>query len=452
MIHKYKFKDKYIVLDVNSGSVHVVDKIIYDILDYYDDNHSDLDYGILYGLLNQEYSPESIKEALEEIQYLEGEKLLFADDDFITEDLLSKKEPVVKALCLHVAHDCNMKCKYCFASQGSFQGTKELMSLEIGKKAIDFLIEQSGNRRNLEVDFFGGEPLLNFDVVKELVAYGRETEKKKGKNIRFTITTNGIALDEEKIEYINENMENVILSIDGRPEINDYMRTTLNDKGTFNLIIDNYQKFIEKRTKKLYYVRGTFTKNNLDFSKDVLFLTEQGFKNVSVEPVVVSEDVDYRLTEEDLPTIFGEYDKLADFYIQQGRENKDYEFFHFNLDLNQGPCVIKRVSGCGAGTEYMAIAPNGDLYPCHQFVGVEEFKIGNLLDENLDNPLYDTFNSAHIYTKEKCKSCWAKFYCSGGCHASAYNMNQDIHEPYFMACEMERKRIECAIGIKAVLD
>lgn len=447
MLHKYKFKDSYIVLDVNSGAVHVVDEIIYDILDYYGTKDQDK----MYENLTERYSEIEINEALEDIKYLEKEKMLFSDDSHITDEMIYDKKPIVKALCLHVAHDCNMKCRYCFGSQGSFHGTRELMSLEVGKKSLEFLMKHSGSRRNLEVDFFGGEPLMNFDVVKELVAYGRKIEKEYNKNIRFTITTNGLLLDDAKIDYINEHMENVILSIDGRPEVNDYMRRTWNDQGTYDLIIDNFKNFVDKRKDELYYVRGTFTKENLDFSEDVIFLIEQGFKNVSVEPVVVSEDIEYGLKDNDIEQILSEYEKISDYFIESAQNNKMYEFFHFNIDLNQGPCVIKRISGCGAGTEYLAVAPNGDLYPCHQFVGDEKFKIGNVSDTDYQNEWYDTFNAAHIYSKEDCKKCWAKFYCSGGCHANAYNMNNDILKPYKLGCEMEKKRIECAIGIKAVL-
>lgn len=446
MLHKYKFREKFILLDVNSGAVHVVNEIIYDILDYYP---NDIDKII--DTLNSKYLEPDLIEAVSEIKYLQDNELLFSNDSHITDEIIHEKKPVVKALCLHVAHDCNMKCTYCFGSQGSFEGKRCLMSFETGKKAIDFLLGNSGTRRNLEIDFFGGEPLMNFEVVQKLVEYGRETEKRYGKNIRFTITTNGLLLDDEKTQYINQTMDNVILSIDGRPEVNDKMRKTWNDKGTYNLIIDNYLNFVKKR-KDLYYVRGTFTRENLDFSNDILHLIKAGFKNVSVEPVVVSDDYDFALRDEDLNKIMSEYDKLADLYIERAKQNKQFEFFHFNIDLNQGPCIIKRISGCGAGTEYLAIAPEGDIYPCHQFVGMEDFKIGNLYEGVFENKLYETFNEAHIYNKEKCKECWAKFYCSGGCHANAYNINGDILKPYDLGCMMEKKRVECAIGIRAILD
>ncbi len=444
MFHKYLFKDKHIVLDINSGAVHVIDKIVFDILDIYEgDNKNEV-----FSVLSNEYSKDEISEAISELDYLKSQGLLFSDDVYISN---KAKDPVVKAICLHVAHDCNMNCKYCFGSQGSFEGIRELMSLDTGIAAIDFLIKNSGKRRNLEVDFFGGEPLMNFDVIKEIVSYGRKVEMNNNKKIRFTITTNGILLDDEKINYINDNMENVILSIDGRLEVNDKMRRTWNDKGTYELIINNYEKFINKRNDGLYYIRGTFTKENLDFSEDVKHLINKGFKNVSIEPVVVKDHEDYAIKIEHLDAILNEYEKLSDLYINNAKNNQMFDFFHFNIDLEQGPCVFKRISGCGAGTEYMAVAPNGDLYPCHQFVGNNGLKIGSVYDVDYSNELYDIFNNAHIYNKEKCRTCWAKFYCSGGCHANAYHMNGNMLEPYEIGCEMEKKRIECAIGIKAVL-
>ncbi len=447
MVHKYRFKDKYIALDINSGAVHVIDKIVFDILDYYDGENKEK----VFSHLDHKYAFNEISEAIEELNELKSKGLLFSEDTYYNQYIFQKK-PVVKALCLHVAHDCNMNCKYCFGTQGSFEGIRELMSFETGAAAIDFLMNNSGNRKNLEIDFFGGEPLMNFEIVKRIVSYGRKVEKKLNKRIRFTITTNGILLDDEKTDYINEHMENVILSIDGRPEVNDKMRRTWNGGGTYNLIIDNYKKFVKKRKDRLYYVRGTFTKENLDFSQDVIHLINEGFKSVSVEPVVVKENEEYAILPGHLEKIVNEYEKLSDYLIENAKHNSSIDFFHFNIDLDQGPCVIKRISGCGAGTEYMAVAPNGDLYPCHQFVGNTDFKIGSVYDEYYQNHLYHTFNDAHIYNKEKCSSCWAKFYCSGGCHANAYHINGDITQPYETGCEMEKKRIECAIGIKAVLD
>lgn len=446
MIYKYMFKENHIVMDVNSGAVHVVDKIIYDVLDYYEEE----DTSSIINLLENIYAEAEVRDAIEEISILVKTGLLFTDDSHITPDMFEKKEPIVKAICLHVAHDCNMSCQYCFGDQGAFEGDRTLMSFETGQKAIDFLFKNSGSRRNLEIDFFGGEPLMNFDVVKELVAYGRKHETEQNKSIRFTITTNGLLLDDAKMDFINEHMDNVILSIDGRPAVNDHMRKTLNGQGTYAVIVKNYKKFIKKR-KGLYYVRGTFTRENLDFSQDVKHLVENGFRNVSIEPVVLNKAISFALQDSDLKRILSEYDKLADLYLDYAKKGKEFAFFHFKIDLEQGPCIIKRLSGCGAGTEYMAISPEGDLYPCHQFVGNKRFLIGNLYEAHCDNKLYDTFNSAHIYNKEACRKCWAKFYCSGGCHANAFNANGDIRKPYVLGCEMERKRVECAIGIKAEL-
>ncbi len=446
MIHKYQYQDRFIVLDVNSGAVHVVNDIVYDILDYYKEKPLEE----IPVLLADKYDKNEVLEALEEIGYLVDEGMLYTDDSQVTPDMLEGRGAVIKAMCLHVAHDCNMTCKYCFGDKGAFEGVRSLLPLETGKKAIDFLLKHSGSRRNLEIDFFGGEPLMNFEVVKELVAYGREAEKAYGKNIRFTITTNGLLLDDTKADYINENMDNVILSIDGRRSVNDNMRRTVNDKGTYDIITKNYLQFVEKR-KGTYYVRGTFTRENLDFSEDVKHLADMGFRNVSVEPVVTDLSLSYALQDEDKETILREYDRLTDLYLEYAREGRKFEFFHFNVDLNQGPCVVKRVSGCGAGTEYVAVSPEGDIYPCHQFVGNPDFKLGNLNDEQFINQRYDEFNKAHIYNKEKCRSCWAKFYCSGGCHANAYHMNHDIMEPYRLGCELEKKRIECAVAIKAIL-
>ena len=445
MIHKYKFKDQYIVIDVNSGAIHIVSEIVYDILDFYQE-----DRDVIVANLSHKYGEANILEALDEIEALVKEEMLFTEDSQVSMHILEERDAVIKAMCLHVAHDCNMKCKYCFGDTGAFEGERSLLSLETGKKAIDFLLKNSGSRRNLEIDFFGGEPLLNFDVVKELVAYGEKAQEDYGKNIRFTITTNGLLLDDEKIEFINSHMVNVILSIDGRPHVNDNMRKTVNGKGTYDLIHKNYINLVNKR-KGTYYVRGTFTRNNLDFSEDVKHLVDSGFKNVSVEPVVTDPSYDYALKEEDLDTIFKEYERLADLYLDYYNSGKEFDFFHFKVDLTQGPCVIKRVSGCGAGTEYIAVTPNGDIYPCHQFVGNETFKLGNIADDVFDNRLYGTFNRTNIYSKEECKKCWAKFYCSGGCHANAYHMNNDMLIPYKLGCEMEKKRLECAIGIQAKL-
>ena len=449
MIHKYRFNNLYIVTDVNSGAVHIVSEIVYNLLDHYGKNGEkpkteDIRY------LEKQYKQQELFQAQKEIDELVDNEMLFSDDSQITIEMLEGRDAVIKAMCLHVAHDCNMACRYCFGDKGAYEGNRELLSFETGRKAIDFLIAHSGSRKNLEIDFFGGEPLMNFDVVKELVAYGRKIEKAFNKNIRFTITTNGILLDEEKSEFINANMENVILSIDGRPQVNDKMRKTLNGKGSYDIITKNYLRFIEKR-KGTYYVRGTFTRENLDFSEDVKHLADMGFRGISVEPVVTDTSFSYALQEEDTDRICAEYDKLADLYLNYLKQGKKFEFFHFNVDLEQGPCVIKRVSGCGAGTEYIAVTPDGDIYPCHQFVGNKDFLLGNVSDKSFSNRLYQNFNLAHIYNKEKCKECWVKFYCSGGCHANAYHMNGDIRKPYELGCTLEKKRIECAIGIKATL-
>lgn len=447
LIHKYIFRDKPIVIDVNSGAVHMVDPVIYDALDFYEEKICDTES--MMKALGGKYGEEALREAQEDIAELIASDMLFSEDE-VTTEVFESKQPVIKAMCLHVAHDCNMNCAYCFGDKGAFEGIRCLLTPETGKKALDFLMENSGSRHNLEVDFFGGEPLMNFDVVKELVAYGRENEGRYGKNIRFTITTNGMLLDDEKIDYINEVMDNVILSVDGRPEVNDRMRKTLNGRGTYDIITKNYKNFISKR-EGLYYVRGTFTRYNLDFADDVKHLLDQGFENVSVEPVVTSEKYDYALRDEDIGTICAEYDRLSDMYIEHAMRGEPFDFFHFNVDLNQGPCVIKRVSGCGAGTEYVAVSPEGDIYPCHQFVGNPLFKLGNLADETFENRLFDQFNNAHIYNKAECRECWAKFYCSGGCHANAYQSNGSILEPYRLGCELEKKRVECAIGIQAYL-
>ncbi|MCT4509882.1 MAG: thioether cross-link-forming SCIFF peptide maturase [Tepidibacter sp.] len=448
MIHKFSLNGINIALDVNSGAVHVLDNEAYDILDYYKDKNIDE----ISDILKDKYSNEKIVEAYNEMKTLEKEGLLYSIDEYEYHPSFVNRKPVVKALCLHMAHDCNLKCKYCFASQGDFGGERKLMSYEVGKKSLDYLLENSGNRKNLEVDFFGGEPLMNWEVVKKLVEYGNEKAKEKGKLFRFTITTNGLLLDDEKIEYINEHMHNVVLSLDGRKEINDEMRPTLNNKGSYDIIVPKFKKLIDSRDKnKYYYVRGTFTRDNLDFSKDVLHFADLGFDLTSVEPVVDSDDNPYALKEEDIPKIFKEYEKLAVEYANRKIKGDNFTFFHYMIDLNQGPCVIKRLTGCGAGCEYMAVTPEGDLYPCHQFVGNEDFKLGSILDEKLIIPrdIQLKFQNAHVYAKEECRNCWAKFYCSGGCHANAHNFNNDILKPYELGCQMQRKRTECAIMIKA---
>jgi len=447
MIHKFTRNNTFIVLDINSGAVHVVDEMVYKILDHYPEKTKDQAVEIL----KSEYNEKDLADAIDEIQALIDAEQLHSEDTYIKSLEFKQRKPVIKAMCLHIAHDCDLRCKYCFASQGDFQGTRSMMSEEVGKDALKFLVENSGNRRNLEIDFFGGEPLMNFDVVKALVEYGRSLEGPYNKNFRFTFTTNGLALTEEIMDYLNENMENLVLSLDGSKEVNDAMRFTVNDKGSYDIIVPKFQKLVEKRGKKSYYIRGTFTKFNREFAKDVIHMSDLGFYSTSVEPVVTEAKYPYALTEEDLPIVKEQYDLLADQYLERKGTDKEFSFFHFNVDLSQGPCIVKRLSGCGAGSEYVAITPEGDIYPCHQFVGDEKFKLGNVREDNYNNHLAHDFKEAHVYNKEKCKTCWAKFYCSGGCHANAYNFNNDINIPYDLGCEMEKKRLEAALYIQAKL-
>lgn len=444
MIHRYKQGDLNIVLDVSSGAVHVVNDVAYDLLEFFPES---VEEGI--SSLEGKYSRSDLDQAASDIRELIFSGMLFTPDTHKENIHFKKAKPVIKALCLHVAHDCNIRCEYCFASHGDFQGKKELMDLETGKKALEFVALNSGNRVNLEVDFFGGEPLMNFDVVKQLVEFGRELEKKHNKNFRFTLTTNGVLLNDEIIDYVNKNMVNVVLSIDGNKLTNDRMRKTISGDGTYDIIIPKFKKLVEKRGNTGYYVRGTFTKFNLDFAKDVIHLADLGFSSTSVEPVVSDPEKPYTITESDLKVVYEEYDKLAEEMVSRIDTEKEFDFFHFNVDLTQGPCVIKRLSGCGAGSEYLAITPIGDIYPCHQFVGNEDFKMGNIHEDNFDDSLNLQFKNAHVYNKKACTECWARFYCSGGCHANAYNFNKDINVPYEIGCKMERKRLEAAIYLQA---
>lgn len=447
MIHKFYLNGLYIVLDVNSGTILTVDQISYDVLDHYKNQSRDE----IVAKLSGKYDEEALLEVILEIEMLEKQGLLFTKNDYDPDAY--QNNDLIKALCLHVAHDCNLKCNYCFASQGDFNGEKLLMPLEVGQKAIDFIIEQSKNRTNLEIDFFGGEPLMNFDVVKALVDYARSKEESHHKKFKFTITTNGVLLDDENMAYIDKNMDNVVLSLDGRKGVNDHMRRTVNNKGSYDLIIDKIKKMAALREgKKDYYVRGTFTKHNLDFSEDVASLAAEGFKSISVEPVVAEKDQDYAILEEDVKTICAEYDKLAKSYLKRGQEGPDYNFFHFNIDLESGPCVYKRLSGCGAGRDYVAVTPEGDIYPCHQFVGNETFKMGTV-DTGIKNPeIKNIFGEANLLKKEKCQDCWCKYFCGGGCHANAYNYNQTVMKPYEVACDLERRRVENAIMINILED
>jgi uncharacterized protein len=402
--------------------------------------------------LKDTYPETEISEALEEIQYLIDSGELFSKDvyhDYVVD--FKKRKTVVKALCLHIAHDCNLACQYCFAEEGEYHGRRALMSFEVGKKALDFLLVNSGNRKNLEIDFFGGEPLMNWEVVKQLVVYGRSKEKEYNKNFRFTMTTNGVLLNDEIMEFCNREMSNVVLSLDGRKEVNDRMRPFRNGKGSYELIVPKFQKFAKLREDKDYYIRGTFTRENMDFAKDVLVFADLGFKSMSIEPVVAQADEYYAIREEDIPQIIEEYDNLAVEYIKRHKEGNGFNFFHFNIDLQQGPCVAKRLSGCGSGTEYLAVTPWGDFYPCHQFVGQEEYLLGNVDDGLLNTAIRDEFKLCNVYAKDKCKDCFARFYCSGGCAANSYNFHGNITDAYDIGCEMEKKRVECSIMIKAAL-
>ncbi len=448
MIHGYKSNGYNIVLDVNSGSVHVVDDVVYDVIPLFEDNSKEY----VIDKLKDNYDLEVLNEAIKEVEELKSQGLLYTEDvyeEYLTD--FKKRKTVVKAMCLHIAHDCNLACRYCFAEEGEYHGRRALMSFEVGKKALDFLIANSGSRVNLEVDFFGGEPLMNWDVVKRLVEYGRSKEQEFNKKFRFTLTTNGVLLNDDIMEFANKEMSNVVLSLDGRKEINDKMRPFRNGAGSYELIVPKFQKLAESRKQTNYYIRGTFTRNNLDFSNDVIHFADLGFKQMSIEPVVGSDDEPYAIKEEDLPQIMEEYDKLAKEFIKRKKEGRGFNFFHFMIDLEQGPCVAKRLSGCGSGTEYLAVTPWGDFYPCHQFVGDEKFLMGNVDDGIVRNDIQDEFKLCNVYAKDKCKKCFARYYCSGGCNANAYKFHGSITDAYDIGCEMQRKRIECAIMIKAAL-
>lgn len=447
MVHTFTSLGAYIAVDVNSGAVHVLDKTAYDLLCLLSGPMEEICPDEVAAQLPQ-YARAEVNGAWEELLLLQKQGLLFTDDNYIDPSAaaLMKQDAPIKALCLHVSHDCNLRCQYCFASTGDFgTGHRMTMDVETAKKAIDFVIQRSGSRRNIEVDFFGGEPLMAMDTVKATVDYARSLEEKHGKNFRFTITTNGVLLNEENIAYINREMSNAVLSLDGRPEVNDKMRKTISGTGSYDVILPKFQKLVEGRGDKDYYLRGTFTRYNRDFSADVMHIADQGFRNVSVEPVVGSPDCDYTFREEDLPGILAEYEKLA----EQLLHRPDVNFFHFNVDLSQGPCVIKRLRGCGAGCEYVAITPEGDIYPCHQFVGNEEYKLGNLYEDTFNMDLSHRFGELNVYTRPDCQQCWARFYCSGGCSASNLLVNGDIKIPNRFGCDMQRKRLECAIAMKA---
>ncbi len=449
MIHRYKNNGYNIVLDVNSGSVHVVDDATYEILPLFEEGKSREE---IVNKLKEKYTVSDIEETVAEIEELKEQGSLFSEDiygQYIKD--FKKRKTVVKAMCLHIAHDCNLACKYCFAEEGEYHGRRALMSYEVGRKALDFLIENSGNRVNLEVDFFGGEPLMNWEVVKKLVEYGRSKEKEYNKKFRFTLTTNGVLLNDEIMEFANKEMANVVLSLDGRKEINDKMRPFRNGKGSYDLIVPKFQKFAEQREEAglAYYVRGTFTRDNLDFSEDILHYADLGFHQMSIEPVVGQPDEPYAIREEDLPKIMEEYDRLSVELLKRKKEGRGVNFFHFMIDLEQGPCVAKRLSGCGSGTEYLAVTPWGDFYPCHQFVGNEKFLMGNVDEGIIRTDIQDEFKLCNVYAKPKCRECFARYYCSGGCAANAFQFHGNINDAYDLGCEMQKKRVECAIMMKA---
>ena len=433
-----------IILDQNSGCVHSVDEATYDIITMYESHTKDeIKKYILEKYKNDEdVSENDIDLCFEDIEALKADGRLFAEDTFEqTAKQFKKRQGVVKAICLHVAHDCNLACKYCFAGKGEYDGPT-------GKRALDFLIEQSGTRRNLEVDFFGGEPLLNWEVCKELVKYGREQEKKYNKNFRFTLTTNGLLINDDVINFCNKEMGNVVLSLDGRRSTNDLMRVSRNGKGSYDLIVDKFKKFADSRNQKDYYMRGTYTRNNLDFAKDIIHMADLGFKELSIEPVVSDPKEPYALKEEDLPILKEQYQILADEMLKRYRNGKGFTFYHYMIDLDAGPCIVKRVSGCGVGTEYMAVTPSGELYPCHQFVGDEKFLLGDIWKGVTNKKVLEQFEECNVYSHKECKDCFAKLYCSGGCAANAYHTTGSVNGVYDFGCELHRKRIECAIMLK----
>jgi uncharacterized protein len=470
VIHQYKNNGYNIVMDVNSGMIHVVDDLAYDVIAMYENNSKD---NIVAEMVEKYSHPQyrkliadgedpqtdtndvealvgQILEVIQNVEQLKKDGALFTEDiyeDFI--DSFADRPTVVKALCLHIAHDCNLACRYCFAGKGEYHGDRSLMSYEVGKQALDFLIANSGNRRNLEVDFFGGEPLMNFEVVKRLVMYGRQQEALHDKKFRFTLTTNGVLLSDEVMEFANREMSNVVLSLDGRKEVHDRMRPTRNGKGSYDIVLPKFLKFVESRKQLKYYVRGTYTHYNLDFSEDVIHFADLGFQQISIEPVIAPPEEPYAITKEDLPIIFEQYDKLAKIMLEREKEGRGFQFFHFMIDLSGGPCVVKRLSGCGSGTEYLAVTPWGDLYPCHQFVGNTDFLMGNVYEGVQNKALQQEFKKCNVYSKEKCKKCFAKYYCSGGCAANAYNFQGSINDAYDIGCEMQRKRVECSIMLKA---
>ena len=449
MIHQYKLGGYNIVLDVCSGALHVVDEIAYDLIERYQ-NADETTVVSAVASLHKDVPTSEIKECYEQVKELEKQGKLFSPDTFepMAGKLKEKTSGVVKALCLHVAHTCNLNCSYCFASQGKYHGERALMSFEVGKRALDFLVENSGTRRNLEVDFFGGEPLMNFDVVKKLVAYARSIEKEKNKNFRFTLTTNGVLIDDDVIEFSNREMSNVVLSLDGRKEVHDKFRVDYAGNGSWEKIVPKFQKFVQARGGKNYYMRGTFTHHNPDFLEDVRAMLDLGFNELSMEPVVCAAGDPSELTQDDLPIVLKQYEKLAELMIEREEAGKPFTFYHYMIDLKGGPCIYKRISGCGSGTEYMAVTPWGDLYPCHQFVGEEKYKLGDVFGGVTNKLAQDEFASCNVYAREVCNDCWAKLYCSGGCAANAYHATGSVKGVYKYGCELFKKRMECAIMVQ----
>ena len=451
MVHQYKLNGYNIVLDVFSGSVHTVDDLAYDVIALYKENTSE---EIVTKMLDK-YSNDStvtepeVLDVIDAVKELENTGKLYTEDEY--RDLafdFKKNNTVIKALCLHIAHTCNLNCEYCFASQGKYHGDRALMSLEVGKRAIDFLVENSGTRTNLEVDFFGGEPLMNWDVVKDIVKYARSIEKEKNKNFRFTLTTNGVLVDDDVIEFANKEMHNVVLSLDGRKKVHDHLRKTINGKGSYDTIVPKFQEFVKRRGDKGYYIRGTFTHNNVDFTNDIFHMADLGFTELSMEPVVCAPEDPYALTYDDLPVLFEQYEILAKEMLKREKEGKPITFYHYMIDLTSGPCIYKRISGCGSGTEYMAVTPWGELFPCHQFVGDPKYSLGNIYEGVTNKEAQDEFKLCNAYAKPECKDCWAKLYCSGGCAANSYHATGSITGIYEYGCELFKKRMECAIMMK----
>lgn len=451
MVHQYQLNGYYIVVDTCSGSIHSVDDVAYDVISLYETHSED---EIIRKILadypdRRDVNQEEIRECLEDIQLLKKENRLFSKDLFepLSENLAMKQD-TVKALCLHVAHTCNLNCSYCFAAQGKYHGERDLMSFETGKKAIDFLISHSGDRHNLEVDFFGGEPLMNWETVKKIVAYARLREKEENKHFRFTLTTNGVLIDQEVMDFCNREMDNVVLSLDGRKEVHDHFRKDYQGRGSYEKVVPLFQAFAQSRRGKSYYIRGTFTHHNTDFTKDIFHMADLGFTELSMEPVVCPPSDPYALTQEDLPVLYEQYEILAKEMLRRKKEGRPFTFYHYMLDLSHGPCIYKRIAGCGSGTEYLAVTPKGELYPCHQFVGETAYRLGDLEKGIVNSALRDRFASCNVYARPQCRDCWARLYCSGGCAANAYHATGDIGGIYEYGCQLFKKRLECAIMLQ----